>query len=109
MRVDDEGAPLDVALVPLRTAVDDYQSDGECLLYNESRDEASALNRTATEIWQLCDGSRSIETIAGVLGQRYGVDAAILLDDLSRALLLLRAQGLVELHAGRAGRVAWSA
>ena len=78
---DEERVTLDVALIPQRSTVDDFLSDGECLVYNSSRDEASALNRSATEIWQLCDGSLSVGGIAHVLGQRYGVDRDLLLED----------------------------
>jgi Coenzyme PQQ synthesis protein D (PqqD) len=92
---DRERVTLDVTLIPQRAAVDDLLSDGECLVYNSSRDEASALNRSATEIWQLCDGSLSVGSIAHVLGQRYGVDRDLLLEDVVWALHALRTHGLV--------------
>ena len=94
---------LDRALVPRRATVEDFLSDGECLLYSSSRDEASALNRTATEIRQLCDGSLTVNGIAEILGERYGVEKNLLLEDISLALLALRARGLVEFPAGSGG------
>jgi pyrroloquinoline quinone biosynthesis protein D len=84
------------AVVPCRRKVDAFTSDGESLVYSAMRDEASALNRTATEIWELCDGTRSIGAIARALGQRYGVDEAYLLSDVADAVATLRARGLVE-------------
>ena len=36
--------------LPRRITVEEFVQDGECLLYNPSRDQASALNRTATEV-----------------------------------------------------------
>ena len=91
------GDLLHAALVPSRRQVETFASDGESLLYSATRDEASALNRTATEIWELCDGTRSIGTIARALGQRYGVDDAYLLADVTAAVATLRARGLVDL------------
>ena len=94
------GEPLiHVAFVPCRRKVEAYASDGESLLYSAMRDEASALNRTATEIWELCDGSSTIGAIARALGQRYGVDDAYLIADVTAAVTTLRARGLVDLSA----------
>jgi hypothetical protein len=86
--------------LPRRITVEEFVQDGECLLYNPSRDQASALNRTATEVWSLCDGRLTLSGIAGVLGERYGVDGAMLLDDVARALVALRARGLIEFLSG---------
>ena len=84
------------AFVPRQRRVEAFASGGESLLYSVMRDEASALNRTATEIWELCDGTRSIGAIARVLGQRYGVDDADLLADVTAAVTSLRARALVD-------------
>lgn len=88
---------IHAAIVPSQRRVEAFASDGESLLYSATRDEASALNRTATEIWELCDGTRSIGSIARALGQRYGVDAAYLLADVTAVVTTLRARGLVDL------------
>lgn len=88
--------PMDEAIVPCRRMVEAFASDGEALLYCATRDEASALNRTATEIWELCDGTRTIGAIARALGQRYGVDEAHLFADVSATVTTLRARGLVD-------------
>ena len=86
--------------LPRRITVEEFVQDGECLLYNSSRDEASALNQTATEVWALCDGTLTLHGIAGVLGERYGVNGAMLLDDVAQALAALRARGLIEFLPG---------
>jgi coenzyme PQQ synthesis protein D (PqqD) len=91
---------LDAAVVPRRVPVEDYAADGERLIYNAARDEASALNRTAGEIWELCDGTATIATIAAALGERYRVAADVLLSDVIDALAALMARGLVECHTG---------
>jgi len=97
--------PVDVTAIPRRCQVETLDSDGETLVYSAARDQASTLNRTATEIWLLCDGVRSVRAIAGLLAERYGVDAALLLPDIVQTCGALAAQGLVELGGGdrRAG------
>ena len=88
--------PIDVTFVPCQRKVEAFASDGESLLYSAARDEASALNRSATEIWELCDGTKTIAAIARALGERYGVDEAYLLADVTAAVAALRARGLVD-------------
>jgi pyrroloquinoline quinone biosynthesis protein D len=88
-------------MVPRQRTVDTFASDGESLLYNATRDEASALNRTATEIWELCDGTKTIRAIVRALSRRYDVDEAYLLADVLAAVTMFRNKGLVVL-GGRA-------
>jgi pyrroloquinoline quinone biosynthesis protein D len=90
-------ASIHAAVVPRQRRVEAFASDGEALLYSATRDEASALNRTATEIWELCDGTKTITAIARTLGERYGVDEAYLLADVMTAVTTLRSRGLVDL------------
>ena len=91
---------VDVRSLPRRISADELIQDGECCLYNPSRAEASALNRTATEVWSLSEGRLTVSGIAGVLGERYGVTEAMLLDDVARVLVALRARGLIEFVPG---------
>jgi Coenzyme PQQ synthesis protein D (PqqD) len=86
---------IDRTAVPSRVAVEAFEDGGECLLYNPIRDEASALNRTASEVWHQCDGSLTILDISRVLGERYGVDGTLLIDDVARAIDALRTRGLI--------------
>lgn len=94
------GMTPDFSIVPRRSNVDEFISDGECLLYSPARDQASVLNRSGTEIWQLCDGSRSIRVIARTLAERYGVDEGLLVDDIAAAVSMFRERGLVEVAGG---------
>ena len=59
-----EGVVADGQIRPRRVAAEEFVQDGECLLYSPSRDEASALNGTATEVWLLCDGRLTLSGIA---------------------------------------------
>ncbi len=38
--------------------------DGETLVYDVTRHRAYCLNRTAAEVWQLCDGRRDVAALA---------------------------------------------
>ena len=49
---------------PLRRGLVSQEVDGELLLYVEATHQASSLNASARHIWALCDGSRTIETLA---------------------------------------------
>src|SRR5262249_58024005 len=93
--------PVDVTAVPRRCEVETFDGDGETLVYSAARDEASTLNRTATEIWLLCDGVRTVRAIAGALADRYGVDTALLLPEVASACGGLVAQGLVHVDGRR--------
>lgn len=54
---------------------------------------ALALNQTAVDVLELCDGQRSLDDIAGVLGERYaGVDVR---DDVADLLGSIAERGLV--------------
>lgn len=85
------------AVAPRRAPVEEFAEDGECLVYSAARDEATALNQTATEIWVLCDGTRDIEAITGVLADRYGVAPSLLVGDVARTVRAFHEKGLVEL------------
>lgn len=103
----EEGTPpalersIDLTAIPSRAAVETFEDEGECLLYNPALDEASGLNRTATEVWHLCNGSLTILGISETLAERYGVDGALLIDDVGRAIDALRMRGLVAVGEDR--------
>jgi pyrroloquinoline quinone biosynthesis protein D len=54
---------------------------------------ALVLNETAVEVLELCDGERSLDDIAGVLGERY--EGADVRDDVSELLDGIGERGLV--------------
>ena len=85
--------PAQIAL--RRIAAESFASGTERLVYNSERDEVIALNQTATEIWELCDGTRDVAQVAGVLAERYGVEPALLLPDVATLVEALRARGLL--------------
>ncbi len=71
-----------------RRGVLSQEVDGELLLYVEETHQASALNGPASRIWALCDGMRSLETIA--------TEANLFPDIVVSALRQLAEAGLLE-------------
>lgn len=65
----------------------------ETIVYDESRQEAHALNRAASVVWEHSDGTRSVGQLASVLGAELGTEpnesvVEYALDELSRVHLL---------------------
>jgi hypothetical protein len=73
---------------PRRRGVVSQQVDGETLLYVEDTHQASALNGPASRIWALCDGKRSVETIAA--------ESELLPDVVAKAIKEFADAGLLE-------------
>jgi hypothetical protein len=47
------------------------EMEGESLIYQRATKQGIYLNETATVIWRLCDGTRSIDAIIGALAELY--------------------------------------
>lgn len=84
--------------IPARLAVEECVDGGECLVYCASRDEASVLNRTAREVWMLCDGTHDVAAIGRELARRYGVPPGWLIDEVRMVIRQLHARALIELQ-----------
>ena len=73
--------------------------DGEFVIYDQARDLAHTLNRTASIVWQTCDGTRTVSEVAAVL-QSEGI--AVADDDLVRLSIdHLAAAGLMDAAESR--------
>lgn len=65
--------------------------DGEVLIYDEDREMACRLNRTAAQVWRLSDGERTVAELADLVSEeRPDVDLVLV------ALDQLRESGLLE-------------
>jgi len=65
----------------------------ETIVYDEQRQEAHSLNRTASLVWEHSDGAHSVPELAAVVGTELGIDAneslvEYALEELSRVNLL---------------------
>ena len=65
----------------------------ETIIYDETRQEAHSLNRSASLVWEHSDGARSVQQLAALIGSELGVepDESVVeyaLDKLANAHLL---------------------
>jgi len=65
----------------------------ETIVYDERRQEAHSLNRTASLVWEHSDGAHSVPQLAQIVGGELGIDTneslvEYALDELSRVDLL---------------------
>lgn len=89
---------MDPSAIPMQKP--GYQSadlDGEFMLYDSAEAKALYLNETASLIWQLCDGQRSLDSIRSLLRDAYP-DARELPEEVDAAFQLLVREGAVELR-----------
>ena len=65
----------------------------ETIVYDEERQEAHSLNRSASIVWEGSDGQRSVPELAALVAAKLGIDASdsiveYALDELARVHLL---------------------
>jgi len=92
--------PPDAAtLRPARlNGAEEHRLDDELLVYVPRSEKAFTLNRSAVAIWELCDGTRTIEEITEELGQCIGRARTALLSDVIQGVTRLHELGLLELR-----------
>ena len=66
---------------------------GELLLYHPAQEKIYYCNPTASLIWQLCDGQRTLGAMLEVLQAAYPEAGAALAEDVCETLEQLRAHG----------------
>lgn len=67
--------------------------DGETLLYRLGAHKAIQLNETASVIWKLCDGTRSVQAIIDELRGFFPDQQSDVAADIQEALSLLVSEG----------------
>jgi hypothetical protein len=70
--------------------------DGEMVVLDREQGLIHQLNRTATFIWEKCDGHRSAAEIAVQLSESFAVDETTALDDVIQILITLQQLKLVD-------------
>lgn len=70
--------------------------EGESLLYSTAHTKTVYLNETASLIWQLCDGSRSVEQLVALIESEMESPGAISQDVMS-TLTEFKKQGVISL------------
>ena len=69
--------------------------DGENLLYRLGAHKAIHLNDSATLIWRLCDGTRTVQEISDLLKGQYPGSENAVASDVAEAIGLLVSEGAV--------------
>jgi hypothetical protein len=60
--------------------------EDELLLYHLDETRILYLNQTASLIWRLCDGQRTVGEITTLLGEAYPESAGTIADDVQKTL-----------------------
>ena len=60
--------------------------DGELLLYHPTQTTIMYCNQTASLIWQLCDGTHTVQDISTLLADAYPEAATTIPDDVTSTL-----------------------
>jgi hypothetical protein len=83
--------------LPIRgTAYKVEEMDEESLVYRRAAKTAIYLNDTATVIWKLCDGTRTVSEIAAVIAKSFPDEAVEQIDlDVRETVDQLIANGLI--------------
>jgi hypothetical protein len=87
--------------VSRREGVLTHEVDGELVIYDQENDTAHRLSSVAATVWQNCDGRRSVDDLAQLLGGDEASDSAVVvqhaLGELGRANLLGDGAGVATL------------
>jgi hypothetical protein len=71
--------------------------DGDISLYHPRTEQVVVLNGTASDVWRLCDGERSVEEVAALLASSYGLaDAEGIIPEVSNTISQFAESGLFE-------------
>ena len=63
-----------------------YEIDGEVVLFDPKRNRVHNLNLTASVIWELCDGTRTVEELAEDMACLFEVEVAVVHSDVKRTV-----------------------
>jgi hypothetical protein len=81
---------------PRRQDLDVYDLGEELLIYSQEQELGITLNASSKQIWQLCDGSRSLDEITAAIAQSIGCTTESLLEDVCTTVLHFHQLGLLE-------------
>ena len=72
-----------------------YQVLDELVIYRPGSSQAASLNESARDVWQLCNGERSLDEICVELAKMYGLTSDQLREDVCNGVLRLCELGLL--------------
>jgi len=71
--------------------------DNELLLYHPAETKVMYCNQTASLIWQLCDGQRTVQEIVEMLSEAYPEATADIANDVQETVQQFLDHGAIEL------------
>jgi hypothetical protein len=74
--------------------------EGEIIVWDRQAGLIHQFNRTATRVWECCDGAHTVAAIADRLTQDFDVDPATARRDVAAVVAQLRQLNLVEPRSG---------
>ena len=89
--MEDSAAPVG----PHAPGVLEQSVDDDLIVFNPTDESYYTLNRTAREVWELADGSRTVDGVVAHLAAEYGAEPADLHDDVAGIIAGLRETGLI--------------
>ena len=69
--------------------------DEDLIVFNPASDTYFTLNRSAREVWELADGTRSASEIAAELANSYEVDLDRIREDIAEIITGFKETGLI--------------
>lgn len=81
---------------PRCKALDVYDLGDELLIYSDENELGVTLNASSKQIWQLCDGTRSLDEIATEIGHQMDCSREVLLEDICTTVRQFNELGLLE-------------
>lgn len=69
--------------------------DNELLLYHPTKTTTVYMNETASIIWRLCDGERTVSEIIGLIKESYPEAGDGIEDDIETTLKMFSDQGAI--------------
>jgi hypothetical protein len=73
----------------------EHELDGQLLLLRAGSSEVLHLDAVASDVWRALAGGSTQEALAAALAGAYGVDPAVVAQDLVPVLAVLQRSGLV--------------
>jgi hypothetical protein len=74
--------------------------DSDVTAYDPSAERVAVLNHTASAVWRLCDGKKSIDEVVGLVALEFGVDAGSIRADVEKLVDQLTAEGFLSPASG---------
>lgn len=87
----------DGVVIRRRDDVSMSMNGDQALIVDERSGQVHLVNQTAGRIWELCDGDPTFAQVVGGLADSYGIEVAVVRDDVEAMLGTFRELGIVEL------------